>query len=651
MQWQHHNSLYLSAALTWLRLKLTHLSNSQTVTIEQIEDAKTKMIAAESVEYPPALAILGQQLGLSQFEQQTLLLSAAMALDIQIGYLCAQAQDNSAQPYPTFALALVLFEQPSWDIMSPERPLRYWRLIEIHQSGVQTLTISPLRADERIVNYIKGLNYLDDRVAAFVFPLPEQSTIALPPSQQVCVTEIVETWRQSQSSPIYQLLGADSPSKQIVAERACEELGVQIYRFSLELLPTQIHELETLIRLWQRESLLLPLALYLNIQALDDGTTSVEKKVASRHFITRSESLIFLDVYETGFTLDKTTINIDINKPTLAEQQQAWQEELNLFDNYKPQLLASQFNLDLSTIHNIANSTNSTNSESHLWQNCLKATRPKLDTLAQRLDTKATWDDIVLPTEELNMLHQIAEQVKHRSYVYNQWGFQKRMNRGFGINVLFAGESGTGKTMAAEVLANALNLNLYRIDLSSVINKYIGETEKNLRRLFDAAEDGGAILFFDEADALFGSRSEVKDSHDRYANIEVNYLLQRIESFRGLAILATNLKNSLDHAFLRRLRFVINFPFPALPERKQLWQKAFPQDTPTSNLDYNYLAKLNLAGGSIHNIAINAAFLAKSANSPVKMNHVLTAARYEFHKLEHSINEADFIWQTEEAVR
>jgi AAA+ superfamily predicted ATPase len=648
MQWQYYNNLYLSAALAWLRLKLTHLSDPQAVTLEQIEDAEAKMVGAENLEYHPALSILGQQLGLSQFEQQTLLLCAAMALDIQIGYLCSQAQDNSAQPYPTFALALALFDQPSWDIMSPERPLRYWRLIEIHQSAVQTLTTSPLRADERIVSYIKGLNYLDDRVAAFVFPLPEQTTITLPHSQQTCVTEIVETWHQSRSSPIYQLLGADSPSKQIVAKRACEKLGVQLYRFSLELLPTQINELETLIRLWQRETLLLPVALYLNIQSLDDNTTSVEKKVAARHFITRSESLIFLDVYQTGFTLDKSTINIDINKPTLTEQQQAWQENLNLFYNHKSQLLASQFNLDISTIYNIANSATS---EFNLWQSCLKATRQKLDTLAQRLEPKATWDEIVLPTEELNTLHQIAEQVKHRSYVYNQWGFQKRMNRGFGINILFAGESGTGKTMAAEVLANALNLNLYRIDLSSVINKYIGETEKNLRRLFDAAEDGGAILFFDEADALFGSRSEVKDSHDRYANIEVNYLLQRIESFQGLAILATNLKNSLDQAFLRRLRFVINFPFPALPERKQLWQKAFPEDTPILNLDYDYLAKLNLAGGSIHNIAINAAFLAKSANSPVKMNHILTAARYEFHKLEHSINEADFIWQTEEAVR
>ena len=182
--------------------------------------------------------------------------------------------------------------------------------------------------------------------------------------------------------------------------------------------------------------------------------------------------------------------------------------------------------------------------------------------LAERIEPIATWDDIVLPDYEMGLLHQIADQVEQRSKVYDEWGFREKMNRGLGISALFAGESGTGKTMAAEVIANELRLNLYRIDLSAVVSKYIGETEKNLRRLFDAAEDGGAILFFDEADALFGKRSEVKDSHDRYANIEINYLLQRMEAYRGLAILATNMKSALDHAFLRRLRFIVNFPFP-----------------------------------------------------------------------------------------
>ena len=219
-----------------------------------------------------------------------------------------------------------------------------------------------------------------------------------------------------------------------------------------------------------------------------------------------------------------------------------------------------------------------------LWNACLEATRPGLDGLAQRIEPKATWDDIVLPASEMKLLRQIAAQVRYRGQVYGAGGFAASRSRGLSINALFAGESGTGKTMAAEVIANDLGLNLYRIDLSAVVNKYIGETEKNLRRLFDAAEDGGVILFFDEADALFGRRSEVKDSHDRYANIEINYLLQRLESFTGLAIMATNMKSALDTAFLRRIRFVVEFRAHGAAERKLIWQRIFPVEDEDSRI-------------------------------------------------------------------
>ena len=203
--------------------------------------------------------------------------------------------------------------------------------------------------------------------------------------------------------------------------------------------------------------------------------------------------------------------------------------------------------------------------------------------------------------------------VRQRAKVYDAWGFGAARARGLGISALFAGPSGTGKTMAGEVLANELNLDLYRIDLSQVVNKYIGETEKNLRRVFDAAEEGGAILLFDEADALFGKRSEVKDSHDRYANIEISYLLQRMEAYRGLAILTTNMKSALDTAFLRRLRFVVQFPFPDAAQRAEIWRRVFPAPTPTEGLDFAQLARLQVAGGNIRNMALNAAFLAAEA--------------------------------------
>jgi SpoVK/Ycf46/Vps4 family AAA+-type ATPase len=209
------------------------------------------------------------------------------------------------------------------------------------------------------------------------------------------------------------------------------------------------------------------------------------------------------------------------------------------------------------------------------------------------------------------------------------------------VSALFAGPSGTGKTTAAEILARELRLDLYRIDLSAVVSKYIGETEKNLRRLFDAADEGGAILLFDEADALFGKRSEVKDSHDRYANIEVSYLLQRMEAYRGLAILTTNQRQALDPAFLRRLRFVVQFPFPGTEQRAEIWRRIFPREAPLEGFDPQRLAQLNVTGGTIRNIALSAAFFAADEDEPIRMRHLLSAARTEHAKIEKPLTDAE----------
>jgi hypothetical protein len=642
--WNAINERYLSAALHWLRLKLTQLAESSDAAevAEAVAKATEEMAAAAATQPPPALMILSQRLGLSQFEQQVLLLCAAMEFDPRIAALCARAQPDASRPYPTFALALTLFEQPAWDVLSPERPLRYWRLLEVNQPAAQPLTTGALRADERIVNYIKGLNYLDDRLAPLMVPLEiTTAQVPLPLSQQSLVETTLQALKQPHS-PVIQLLGADSLSKQLVAQHCAQAFGLHLYRLPLSLLPLQMSELETLTRLWQRESLLLPIALYLD--AHDDEINEAQISALTR-FLTRSQGLIFLDMRHRFAAFSRTSLTLDVEKPTPTEQRFAWTEAITDPDSPIPAQLAAQFNLSLPAIQQIVSAEWS---ESHpqlserLWNACLIHTRPQLDALAQRLDPKATWDDIVLPPDAIDLLRQTANQVQQRSTVYETWGFQRQMNRGFGISALFAGESGTGKTMAAEVIANELRLNLYRIDLSAVVSKYIGETEKNLRRLFDAAEDGGAILLFDEADALFGKRSEVKDSHDRYANIEINYLLQRMEAYRGLAILATNLKGSLDTAFMRRLRFIIDFPFPGVAERKGIWQRAFPAATPTSGLDYDHLARLNLTGGSIHNITLNAAFLAAQAGTPVTMPLVLNAARTELRKLERPVNEADF---------
>jgi len=382
----------------------------------------------------------------------------------------------------------------------------------------------------------------------------------------------------------------------------------------------------------------------------------VRLNVFSR-FCERLKGMIIMSSRGRNFTLQRPMIVLEVNKPTVNEQHAVWKNSLGTeTDKLDGQLeaIASQFNLSTQTIRlassealgNVAANGSEHRESSNdlgdmLWDACRMYTRPQLDDLAQRIKPEATWDDIVLPTLQKQILKEIAIHVRQRAKVYEKWGFAAKSERGLGISVLFTGESGTGKTMASEVLANELHLDLYRIDLSQVVSKYIGETEKNLRRVFDAAEEGGAILLFDEADALFGKRSEVKDSHDRYANIEVSYLLQRMETYRCLAILTTNMKSALDKAFLRRIRFVVQFPFPDAAQRAEIWQRIFPAATPTEGLEASKLARLNIAGGNIRNIALNAAFLAADKGEPVRMMHLSRAARGEYAKLEKPLSAAE----------
>ncbi len=664
--WHEKNAHYLAVALEWIRLKLNRLaatlndsdsSSPESVKEEQaISRAISTITDLESSEPLPALALIKRRFGLSVFEQDVLMLCTAMELDTTIPALCARAQDDPGKPFPTFALAMSLFNDPTWDAISGQRPLRYWRLIEINRIMNQPLITSPLRGDERIINFIKGLNYLDERIAKVSAPFDAVEEIVLPPSQEEIVkkvTDHLQKFPKSQSASAIQLVGPDRLSKQLIAQKIASTLDLNLINLPVELLPFQPSELEDFARLWQRETSLLPIAGYIDAQQADqfiktEGGTHAAGFSLQR-LLALSRGVFLLGTREIRSDLHATSFIAEVKKPTPAEQQTEWADRLAEKSNGSAALLSGQFNLNITTIREIVSRVNDDAKsplELHLelWKNCLAHTSPELDVLVQKLDLKSTWNDIVLPETSLKLLQQIANQVKYRSQVYDTWGFRKKMNRGLGINALFVGESGTGKTMAAEVLANELNLHLYRIDLSGVVSKYIGETEKNLRRVFDAAEDGGAILFFDEADALFGKRSEVKDSHDRYANIEINYLLQRMESYNGLAILATNKKSALDEAFTRRLRFIVHFPFPGVKERRVIAQKIFPPGVPTRGLDYDRLAALNLTGGSFHNIAINAAFNAVEKGSPVTMPFVLSAAKAEFQKIERPIKEADFVW-------
>jgi SpoVK/Ycf46/Vps4 family AAA+-type ATPase len=273
----------------------------------------------------------------------------------------------------------------------------------------------------------------------------------------------------------------------------------------------------------------------------------------------------------------------------------------------------------------------------------------ELAELTRKIAPTYTWDDIVLPATSLDQLREICQRVAGQHRVLDDWGFSRKLSQAQGVSALFAGASGTGKTMAAEVVASELGLDLYRIDLSAVVSKYIGETEKNLKRIFDAAEDGNAILFFDEADALFGKRSEVRDSHDRYANVEISYLLQEMEQYAGVCILATNLRQNLDDAFVRRLAFTVHFPFPDESHRLRIWQQIWPVDTPLdAGVDLGFLAsQFKLSGGNIRNIALGAAFLAAAERGVVTMDHLTRATQREYQKLGKTLSAAELYGEPE----
>lgn len=587
---------------------------------------------------------------LSSFEVGILLLCAGMELDGAVAELCARAQNDSARPYPTFALALAALPDAHWSALSPGAALRYWRLIEVGSGS--SLVTSPLRIDERVLHFLAGVQYLDEHLAGYVAQEPPADDLL--PSQVAlasAITEVLAQAAQRRSElPVVQLVGGDSHTRRSIVASVCDRLGVTPYRMPTAAFPSAPHDLDALVRLWQREAVLSGAALVLDDDAHEPQDAAHWSAVV--RFAERVGGALFLCTKERRQLARRVVVSFDVEKPAAHEQHALWEQMLGqaapLLNGHLDRVVA-QFNLNAPSIRAICASVAPAAHDARytpqqartlgrtLWNACRTQARPRLDDLAQRIRAIATWDDLVLPDAQITMLRTIALQSRQRATVYGRWGFAERSNRGLGISALFSGASGVGKTMAAEVLANELDLDLYKIDLSQVVSKYIGETEKNLRRVFDAAEEGGAILLFDEADAIFGKRSEVKDSHDRYANIEVSYLLQRMEAYSGLAILTTNMKSALDAAFLRRIRFVVHFPFPDATQRAAIWRRIFPQETPTQDLQPEKLAQLNVAGGVIRNIALAAAFLAAEDASPVTMRHILQAAHGEYIKIEKTL--------------
>jgi AAA+ superfamily predicted ATPase len=349
---------------------------------------------------------------------------------------------------------------------------------------------------------------------------------------------------------------------------------------------------------------------------------------------------------------ERPSVTIHTGKSTYPEREEAWSAALTLkgWDTDKAAHLAERFySIGGTTIPRVmerasAESGGKEPDEETMWAAAREASRPEFRGLAQHIVPRYRWHDLILNEKILGQLQHLVDFLEHQETVFHRWGARAVRTRGYGIKALFSGPPGTGKTMAAECIAGRLGLDLFRVDLSQVISRWVGETEKNLKEIFDAAEGGGAILLFDEADALFGSRGEVKQAQDRFANQEVSFLLQRLEVFEGCAILTTNLQENIDEAFLRRFGAVVEFPMPSAIQRERLWQKAIPADAPRSaNLSEAKLAEqFILAGGSIVNAAIHACILAATDDKDVGMEHAVRAVGQELIKMGKQVNRVHF---------
>ena len=595
----------------------------------------------DDFETSPALDALCARFGLSSFERRLVLLCAGMELEGDFANRCAAAPGSGGNPWPSFGLALAALPDAHWDALAPHGALRYWRLIEIVGNGA--LVANRLQIDERILFFLTGVPQLDERLVSLVQPVPARFEIA--ESQRLLLERLEKSWKSAFANrtplPALQLCGSDAGAKRTLASVVAGRIPIELFRFPAALLPVNLAELENLHRIWEREAILRNAALLLDCERAE--TADAARQLAIDHWIELTRTPLLISTRDPRREIDRALVTVEVCRPISGEQRELWRRALGEGVkewNGEIDRLVSQFDFNSDAIFATAE-TVSGKSPGDLWESCRRRARPRLQDLAQQIVSRATWADIVLPEAQMRTLHTISQQLRQRARVCDDWGFAEKSTRGLGLSALFAGPSGTGKTMAAEILANELELDLFRIDLSAVVSKYIGETEKNLRRVFDAAEEGGAVLLFDEADALFGKRSEVKDSHDRYANVEISYLLQRMEAYRGLAILTTNMKEALDPAFLRRLRFVVQFPFPDQRQRAEIWRKIFPAKTPTDSLDVQRLSRLSISGGNIRSIAFNAAFAAADANEPVRMPHLLGAIRLEYEKLEKPLTDAE----------
>lgn len=579
---------------------------------------------------------------LGTLDRELLLVALAPELEGRYATVYAYLQDDATRTLPTvdFLVGLLANEADRLDLrarFAADAPLREHGLVQLEGAGPRTR--STVRPDERIVRYLLSGDGIDPYLADVVTvrtPSNERDGPRDAPGHGAALER--SAGLGSDPPPVVAVYGPEGSGRAATVGQLCPGSAEPL--LSIDADRVAIDSEEFLDRLCREVRLL-----DATVHVADIGSQDPDVAARLLRRLDRLEGPLFVsDRAEPSPRLrealeEHVLLPVELSRPGYAERRKHWESVPDLPEDVDLDALASTFRLTRGAIADAvqraraeARIAGEMLSATHVYEACRSQSGNELEDQARQIDPGYDWNDIVLPSDTERRLRELAARIATQGTVYEEWGFEAASSRGTGIVGLFSGPSGTGKTMAAEVVANDAGLDLYRIDLSSVVSKYVGETESNLGRVFDAAANTNAALLFDEADALFGERSDVSDAHDRYANIEVDYLLQRIEEHDGAVLLTSNLGSNIDDAFLRRIHVAIEFPAPDRSARLEIWQGAFPDEAPTADLDLDFLARFDLTGGNIRNVALGAAFLAAESCDPVGMDHLVHALELELEK-------------------
>jgi ATP-dependent 26S proteasome regulatory subunit len=605
------------------------------------------------------LPLLADIFHLNSFEVDVILICLVSELKLPYEQIYSYLQNDLTKKRPTVDLVIKLLCQDVEERIkarmnfSPSSPLLENHLIYLSNNGNDdsTLLSRSIKVDERIISFLLEFDEIDPGIKNFstINSQGNIKDIILPENNTVLIDKI-KWYFQTNNPQIFFLAGPYGTGKKTVAEIVSNEFDMPLLVVdSKVLMEDGSYEMLDMVL---REALLQNASIY--FEGFDAVVKDTNSKVSPINVIKKIDQFpnwIFLSgeqSWEPPCVFNKHGfISLNLPLPEAKERKMLWEAFLNGYDlsgdvdldeiSSKFKFSGGQIKDAIFTASQIAKSRNEDDlalSLLDLYRGSKAQSNQKLSSMAKKIDPLYTWEEIILPNDIKEQLKEISGHVTHRETVYSDWGFDRKLSLGKGLNIFFSGTSGTGKTMAAEIIAREVGLDLYKIDLSGLVSKYIGETEKNLNKIFKEAQTSNSILFFDEADALFGKRSEVKDSHDRYANIEINYLLQKMEEHEGIVILASNYKKNMDDAFLRRLHFAIEFPFPDETLRENIWKNIFPKETPIdNNLDLGFLANFKITGGNIKNIALAATFLAAESTRVVTMECIIKATKREFQKM------------------